>query len=722
MPHIDLNPPDIDYLAKDYASFRRLMLDHLSQLVPDWKDRDPADLGYALVEVLAYAADYLSYYQDAVATEAYLSTARLRRSVRRHVRLLEYYLEEGCNARAWVQIQVNNKLVLPVHTQLLTQLPGFEKSVIDSDEAAYAQAMADGTPVFETMHHIHLIPDHNQIPVRPRNDKETVLPRGSTSAHLYYDWKQKTSDPKHVLPKPGSVLVFMEQSESANPDHCYVVRLTRVTLKEGADGSAARVPPHRRANDSWLEVEWAGADALPDDLSIGPFDFEHPNSSPAVALGNIVLVDHGRTIYDEELQPVQPGQRYRPHLRFPDLTFAVPFDWRDAQKQPAIQAMTYQPYQAYGCMSLSQYSAFIATREKYSREPMLLVDVPKDKLQIPRGQTGDEPILAAMQYSWQLRRDLLNSGPFDRDFQVEMEGDRRAYLRFGFGGVGKLPDPGETFVATYRIGNGSRGNVGAGSIAHVVNQVGETRGDLEATIMGVGNPLPAWGGADPEEIESARLHAPYAFHEQKACVTPQDYAQRALQYPAVVHAAARTRWTGSRDAVVIAVQRTGGMLVDEMRSTGSRRVVLNAAQRADGMLADEAFQHELLNFIEPYRLMSHEVLIEDPCYVPVQISLAVTLQPRAVAAVVLEALAKTFGTQIWPDGEVGFFYPDNFDFGQSLHQSQVIARAMAIPGVHDVQVKQFERAHEGQNVLEIPIQPEEIARLECIDILIEDRP
>src|SRR5215208_1730255 len=61
--------PVIDYLAKDYASFRRLMLDRLAVVMPDWRERHPADLGVALVETLAYAADQLSYFQDAVATE-----------------------------------------------------------------------------------------------------------------------------------------------------------------------------------------------------------------------------------------------------------------------------------------------------------------------------------------------------------------------------------------------------------------------------------------------------------------------------------------------------------------------------------------------------------------------------------------------------------------------------------------------------------------------------
>jgi len=47
--------PDIDYLAKDYQGFRRLMLDRLSLLVPGWTERSAADLGVVLVELLAYA-------------------------------------------------------------------------------------------------------------------------------------------------------------------------------------------------------------------------------------------------------------------------------------------------------------------------------------------------------------------------------------------------------------------------------------------------------------------------------------------------------------------------------------------------------------------------------------------------------------------------------------------------------------------------------------------
>jgi len=94
--------PEINYLAKDFDSFRRLMLDRLSVTMPSWQERNPADVEVVLVELLAYVGDHLSYYQDAVATEAYLGTARQRISVRRTARLLDYFMHDGCNARTWV--------------------------------------------------------------------------------------------------------------------------------------------------------------------------------------------------------------------------------------------------------------------------------------------------------------------------------------------------------------------------------------------------------------------------------------------------------------------------------------------------------------------------------------------------------------------------------------------------------------------------------------------
>jgi hypothetical protein len=54
----------VDYTAKDFSSIRASMLSYASTVIPEWTSRAPADFGVALVEMLAYSMDVLSYYQD----------------------------------------------------------------------------------------------------------------------------------------------------------------------------------------------------------------------------------------------------------------------------------------------------------------------------------------------------------------------------------------------------------------------------------------------------------------------------------------------------------------------------------------------------------------------------------------------------------------------------------------------------------------------------------
>ncbi|MFW5641552.1 MAG: hypothetical protein ACOCY0_02185, partial [Roseicyclus sp.] len=97
--------PPVDYLTRDFAGHRRMMLDRMRAAMPDWRDDSPADLGVTLVEALAHAADRASWMQDAVGTEAYLATARLRTSLRRHARALGYRPDAGCTARTVLAVE-----------------------------------------------------------------------------------------------------------------------------------------------------------------------------------------------------------------------------------------------------------------------------------------------------------------------------------------------------------------------------------------------------------------------------------------------------------------------------------------------------------------------------------------------------------------------------------------------------------------------------------------
>lgn len=93
-------------MAKDYSSFIMLILSRFSHIIPDWKERSEADLTNVLIELLSYVADHLSYFQDSVATDAYLGTAKKRIFVKRYARLLDYFMAEGSNSRTWVCFKV----------------------------------------------------------------------------------------------------------------------------------------------------------------------------------------------------------------------------------------------------------------------------------------------------------------------------------------------------------------------------------------------------------------------------------------------------------------------------------------------------------------------------------------------------------------------------------------------------------------------------------------
>src|SRR6185436_4134956 len=152
-------PPPINYLAKDYGSFRTLILDRFSQLLPAWAGTSEADLGVALAELIAYVGDHFSYQQDAVSTEAYLETSRSRISLRRHALLVDYHVHDGANARAWIQLQVNGSLVLTAGTVFNTDAPRRPAKIAGHER----DALDAGVIVFESMQDAELFPEHNEM-------------------------------------------------------------------------------------------------------------------------------------------------------------------------------------------------------------------------------------------------------------------------------------------------------------------------------------------------------------------------------------------------------------------------------------------------------------------------------------------------------------------------------------------------------------------------------
>lgn len=677
-------PPTFSYLAKDYASFRSLMLDRMSTILPAWSERNPADLGIMLVELLAYVGDYLSYQQDAVATEAYLGTARRRTSVRRHVKLVDYPMLDGRNARAWIHFDVTADFVLGQQTQtggpqqILTQ-GSFPGPVIPVPSDTYNQALNESPQVFELMEPANLFVAHNQMQLYTWGDQQCCLPSGAAHAWLNGAYPNLAA---------GMVVIFIEvkgpqtgAAEDADPTHRWAVRLTTVTPTEDPIGNLFAAPPST-APLPLTYIEWQAADALPFPVCVSSLE---QGSSPtyydgiSVVLGNNALADCGQTILDESL-PVVPATnpalvltasggcdrctpattqtttpiRYNPQLASGPLTFADPYSAADSTGawSPATNALN--------------------TRVLDGIMPAIMLTIP------PSADV------------WLPQLDLLGSSSDAPVFVAETEDDGTTSLRFGDGTFGMQVIPGNIFHARYRIGGGTVGNVGTDSLTRIASNDGVLAGNPIAAIT---NPLPATGGLDPESLDSVRSNAPYAFNTQERAVTPADYGTMAVQVdPTLEEARGTFRWTGSWYTVFIAVDPEGSEVVDQ------------------------ALQNTIVTGMEDYRMAGHDVAVDAPVYVSLEIVMDVCAEPGYLAPDVQQALLQLLSDGMQPDGSLGLFNPDNFGFGQPVYLSPIIAAVQQTDGVASVTVTTFQRqgqpATSGLSTGVIPLQSLEIARLD----------
>jgi hypothetical protein len=236
--------PIIDYMAKDYASFRQALVDYIPTLIPGWTERHEADIGMMLLELLAYIGDDLSYYQDAVANEAFLGSARQRISVRRLVRLIDYTISDGISARAFVHLALTagttgffpagTPVLTRINIQIADELPP-QPPVLAAKYQVAAEAAAAAT--FETQVDANLDASLNQIFLHAWGDKQCCLPKGATTVDLEGDlaYDPATDQRNPWKLKPGDFLLFEEVlgpdtglAADADPTHRQIVRLRTV--------------------------------------------------------------------------------------------------------------------------------------------------------------------------------------------------------------------------------------------------------------------------------------------------------------------------------------------------------------------------------------------------------------------------------------------------------------------------------------------------------------
>ncbi len=498
----------IDYLNKDYDSFRHTMIAAMMERVPGWRATSEADLDQVLIDLISAAADELSDFQDRTVQEGYIGTARRRVSLARHARLMDYHVHQGNQASTWTALKVAPAISGTVAAGSVTVRSG----VTDLSPTTQTFINSGGQFVDTLL---------NQMSLYTWSDTMPTLEKGATTADLKLATPgQPAADQVTGYIRSGKVrrlLVeeWLNPSTGRSADRNQKKRQL-VELLEGNAGAETLQDP--LTTEYLVRVRWRTQDALLDNYC---FTVQCAPKVDDVSLfhGNLLEVLHGEARSLEFVPPAAAD---------PPTTFA------------------YEPDDRHG----------------------VLVRLPPGRLEYrdtPPG--GDAPPLSTLQVrvqtttgteTWEERPDLIHSSGTDRHFAVETDELGMSVVCFGNGVNGLALPEGAHVLLNYQAGYGPDGNVGADSITRIA------AGPPLLAGAACWNPFDVVNGRAPESVDKIIRRAPERFRiRQLRAVTLDDYVRRAEELPEVSRASAAYGWTGSWRTVRIAVDPAGGLKLDE---------------------------------------------------------------------------------------------------------------------------------------------------------------
>ncbi|NHZ80799.1 hypothetical protein F2P44_16180 [Massilia sp. CCM 8695] len=645
--------PHIDYLAKDYDSFRHTLMVAMAERVPGWASTSEADHDQVLIDLFAAAADELSDYQDRVAAEAYLATTRKRVSLARHARLVDYHLGEGNQASTWLALEVAaGKVPFTLDDQELVVWSGANPATAGAVYFASRQQ-----PIAPPRLRQRLDPLLNRLRLHTWGDARPALAGGSTGADiapLPGLATQAAADALRDLVRNGLwremlIAEVLNPLSGALPGRNRAKRQILRLLAGGDLERGAAVSIFDPVASTWLvRVNWREEDALAFDYSFSTFcPGPPPTTIQDVSLffGNLLPVYEGRPLQVDFHEPGAvlasdtDSVKQRHYTRMDRNKDGR--DWVLAQL-PDAGPLAYRP----------SGRGLAPSGEEPARSTLVL------QVELPGGHVDPWDEVESLVHS----DDSAENGDH---YMVETDERQRSLLRFGNGINGRLLAPNAIVHAAYQVGGGHAGNVGAEQLVNLQPLLGTKSGAL----TGATNPLDVTDGRDPEPAERIRRNAPEAFRaRQLRAVTPADYVRRAEEVSGVARAVARYAWTGSWRTVRVAVDPAGFVAVGDARSDA---------------LWDE-LRPRVAAHLEAVRLIGEDIELRPPRYVPLEIHVKLCARPDTWREDLRFVLEQEFSDGWTADGRRAFFHPDEWTFGQALHRSAIEGRIVRIAGVEHV--------------------------------------
>jgi hypothetical protein len=94
----------------------------------------------------------------------------------------------------------------------------------------------------------------------------------------------------------------------------------------------------------------------------------------------------------------------------------------------------------------------------------------------------------------------------------------------------------------------------------------------------------------------------------------------------------------------------------------------------------------LRSYIDAFRMVGQEVILRNPVYVGIYMSISVKNGPNHFQSEIRHAIAQALG-----HGPDGFFMPGKHGFGEDLYASDVIEALMLLDGIEHVCLNSFKR-------------------------------
>jgi predicted phage baseplate assembly protein len=152
---------------------------------------------------------------------------------------------------------------------------------------------------------------------------------------------------------------------------------------------------------------------------------------------------------------------------------------------------------------------------------------------------------------WDESPGFYRVSPRQRTFVTRRDDDGKTTVKMGNGVTGaRLPSGVENITAKYRVGLGLGGMVKAGQISLLLTR--------PPGLKEVVNPLPATGGADPENRDQARENAPLTVLTLDRIVSLQDFEDYTRAYPGIGKAQAVWLWDGEGKVIHLTIAGADG--------------------------------------------------------------------------------------------------------------------------------------------------------------------